>query len=603
MARIPEETLQQVLASTDIVELIGRSVKLRRAGTNWVGLCPFHNEKSPSFNVRPSTNSYHCFGCGAGGNAFRFVMEHDGLTFMEAVKRIAEAAGIRIHEEVWDANAEKDAKIRSLMIRAHQELAAWYHQLLMKSPVAEDARAYLKGRGISAAVAKNWMIGYAPPQAQLLRQWATKHQFGQQVLIDAGILAFSEERGDAYPRFRHRLMFPIRNDNGEVIAFSGRILDKDAKAAKYLNSPETPIFTKSKVLFGFDKAKRPISKAGQAIVCEGQIDTIMLHEAGFPNTVAGQGTAFTEFHAKALKRQADEIVLCYDSDNAGFKAAEKAYQILAPTGLIVKVAALPTGEDPDSLIRKEGPEAFAELLKKARDFIDYQVEVVGTRRNMEEMRERVRFGEEMAVNIRLLESPVARETAVQRVAMRLGIPEETMRKLMARAEKAGGKSTVVKAATEHPGQQLIAAQDRNALLLCQLALGDAQVLDWLRQQPHEDLLRDLPGTELLGLIWRGQFDPVDPVAVNVFLTGLDPEEEAALTQILHQSSAMGGIASAQHALGALEIARLQMLKQRLQTQLKHPKLEAEDASEIQREIMALHLELQEAQKRILKPQG
>ncbi len=388
-----------------------------------------------------------------------------------------------------------------------------------------------------------------------------------------------------------------------MIAFSGRLLVAKPNTGKYVNSPETPIFTKSKVLFGFDKAKRPISKAGQAIVCEGQIDTIMLHEAGFPNTVAGQGTAFTEFHAKALKRQADEIVLCYDSDNAGFKAAEKAYQILAPTGLIVKVAALPTGEDPDSLIRRSGPEAFAELLKQARDFIDYQVEVVGTRRNMEEMRERVRFGEEMANNIRLLESPVARETAIQRVAMRLGIPEETMRKLMTRAEKSTGRKDAAKNQSEHPGQQLIAAQDRNALLLCQLALGDAQVLDWLRQQSHEDLLRDLPGTELLGLIWRANYDPADPVAVNVFLTGLDSEEESALTMLLHQSSAMGGIPSAEHALGALEIARLQMLKQRLQTQLKHPKLDAEDAAEITREIMALHRELQDAQKRILKPQG
>lgn len=601
MAKIPEETLQQVLASTDIVDLIGRSVKLRRAGTNWVGLCPFHNEKSPSFNVRPSTNSYHCFGCGAGGNAFRFVMEHDGLTFMEAVKRLAEAAGIRIQEEVWDANAEKEAKIRSLMIRAHQDLAAWYHQLLMKSPVAEEARAYLKGRGITSAVAKNWMIGYAPPDAVSLRRWADSHRYGQEFLLDAGILKYSEERGDTYPGFRHRLMFPIRNDNGEVIAFSGRALDKNAKA-KYLNSPETPIFNKSKVLFGFDKSKRPISKAGQAIVCEGQIDTIMIFEAGFQNVVAGQGTAFTEFHAKALKRQADEILLCYDSDGAGFKAAEKAFKILAPTGLIVKVAALPTGEDPDSLIRKQGPEAFASLLKGARDFIDYQVEVVGSRSNMDEMRERVRFAEEMAQNIFLLESPVARETAIQRVAVRLGIPEDTIRKLIARAQPKAGKEKADKAASENPGQQLLASQDRNALLLCQLALADAQVLDWLRQQPHDDILRDLPGTELLGLVWQGNFDPLDPVGVNVFLTGLDHEEESALTQILHQSTSLGGVEAAQHAMSALEIARLQMQKQRLQTQLKHPSLDAEDAAEIQREIMALHRELQEAQKRILKPQ-
>jgi DNA primase len=608
MARVPEETLQQILASTDIVELIGRSVKLRRAGSNWQGLCPFHNEKSPSFNVRPSTNSYHCFGCGVGGNAFRFVMEHDGLTFMEAVKRLADAANIRIEEQVWDENAEKEAKHRTLLIRVHQEIAVWYHQLLMKSPLAESAREYLKGRGINSAVAKNWKLGYAPSNGQLLRQWATEQKFGKQALIDAGILIYSEERGDAFPRFRDRLMFPICNDNGEVIAFSGRLLEANPKMAKYLNSPETPIFSKSKVLFGFDRAKRHISKAGQAIVCEGQIDTLMLHEAGFTNAVAGQGTAFTEVHAKTLKRQADEIVLCYDSDNAGFKAGERAFQILAPTGLIIKVASLPAGEDPDSLIRKQGPEAFKALLQSAQEFLDYQVDAAASRRDMGEMRERVRFAGEMAGNIHLLESPVARETAIQRAAVRLSIPEDTMRQLVARAAKQpttrnSRDNTKTPTPGESPGKQLLASQDKNAILLTRLALADAQVLDWLRHQPHDDVLRDVPGTELLALIWRGTFDPVDTVAVTVFLTTLEPDEEAALNQLMHEARATGGMAEAEHELRALELTRLLMMKQRLQTQLKQPGIDPEHAAELQREIIALHQDIGAAQKSFMKPQS
>jgi DNA primase len=430
MPRIPEETLQQVLAATDIVDLIGRSVKLRRAGTNFLGLCPFHNEKTPSFNVRPSTNSYHCFGCGAGGNAFRFLMEHDGLTFIEAVKRLADAANIRIEEEVWDANAEQAAKERALMLRAHKELAAWYHLLLMKHKIAEQARSYLKGRGISAEVAKRWQIGYAPGSTQMLREWAAPFKFGRQMLLNAGILGAGEDGSPPYPRFRNRLMFPIRNELGEVIAFSGRLLDPEAKTAKYLNTAETPLFNKSKVLFGFDKSKRAIAKAGQAIVCEGQIDTIMVYEAGFQNVVAGQGTAFTELHARALKRHADEVILCYDSDNAGFKAAERAFQALAPFGLIIKVAALPAGEDPDSMIRNRGAEAFGALIAGSKDFIDYQIDAVGARRNLEEMGERVRFAQEMAGNIQLLESAVARNTAARRVAMRLGVPEDSLQKLI-----------------------------------------------------------------------------------------------------------------------------------------------------------------------------
>jgi DNA primase len=597
MPRIPEETLQQVLAATDIVDLVGRSVKLRRAGTNWVGLCPFHNEKSPSFNVRPSTNSYHCFGCGAGGNAFRFVMEHDGLTFMEAVKRLADSAGIRIEEEVWDANAEAIAKQRSGLIRVHQEISAWYHQLLMKHPMADAARQYLKNRGITAEVAKNWQLGYAPPNTPPLREWAMKNKVGSALLIDAGILATSEERGDAYPRFRHRLMFPIRNDNGEVIAFSGRVLEADAKAAKYLNSPETLLFNKSKVLFGFDKSKRAISKAGQAIVCEGQIDTLMVYEAGFQNVVAGQGTAFTEYHARALKRQADEIVLCYDSDNAGYKAAERAFQALAPYGLIVKVATLPKGEDPDSYIRKNGVVAFGDLVKSAKDFVDYQLASVGSRRDLTEMRERIKFAEEMAENVKLFDTPMAKETTIQRVARSLGISEEIMRKVVTKAEKNTGR-TRKEMPNERPGEKLLAAQDPTALLLCRLAIAEAEVLLWLRENGDQNILHDLSGTDLLARIWLDDYDPAVPDAFNSFLITLDRDEEAAFNQVLHMPPPPGNLADAQHALQILSITRLQQQKQRLQTQLKQPNLDPQEASDLQREIMDLHKELMEAQKSV-----
>lgn len=598
MPRIPEETLQQVLAATDIVDLVGRSVKLRRAGTNWVGLCPFHNEKSPSFNVRPSTNSYHCFGCGAGGNAFRFIMEHEGLTFMEAVKRLAEGAGIRIEEEVWDENAEAIAKQRSAMIRVHKDISAWYHQLLMKHPMADAARQYLKSRGITAEVAKNWQLGYAPPNTQPLREWAIKNKIGSALLIEAGILATSEERGDAYPRFRHRLMFPIRNDNGEVIAFSGRVLEADAKAAKYLNSPETLLFNKSKVLFGFDKSKRSISKSGQAIVCEGQIDTLMVFEAGFQNVVAGQGTAFTEFHAKALKRQADEVVLCYDSDNAGYKAAERAFQALAPFGLIVKVAMLPKGEDPDSYIRKNGIEAFGELIKEAKDFVDYQLASVGSRRDLTEMRERIKFAEEMAENVKLFDTPMAKETTIQRVARSLGISEEIMRKLVTKAAKGTSNRAKKEAVNERPGEKLLASQDQTALLLCRLAIAEPEVLLWLREHGDQNILHDLSGTELLSRIWLDDYKPGNADAFNSFLLTLDRDEEAALTQVLHMPPAPGKLSDAQHALQILSITRLQQQKQRLQTQLKQPNLDPQEASDIQREIMDLHKELTEAQRSV-----
>ncbi len=589
MGRIPEATVEQVLASTDIVELVGRYVKLRRAGTNFVGLCPFHNEKTPSFNVSPSRNSYHCFGCGAGGTAIGFMMEHDGMTFVEAVKRLADAAGIRIEEEVWDANAEKEAKIRAGLIKAHQRIAEWYHQLLLKSPVADVARQYLKGRGINAEVAKRWQLGFAPGGGDLLRRWAREQGFNENLLIAAGILA-QGEGGETYPRFRQRLMFPICNDNGEVIAFSGRLLDADAKGAKYLNSPETPIFNKSRVFFGFHKAKRAVAKAAQAIVCEGQIDLVMAYEAGFENVVAALGTAFTEHHARLLKRHADEVVLCYDSDAAGFKAAQRTFQILAPTGLIVKVAALPAGDDPDTLIRREGREAFASLIEGAQEFIDYQIAHAAAQPKFGEMTERVRFAEQMAANIRLLDNPVARSTAIQRVAVRLGIPEDDVRKRVGsgqrRADKAGGNTD---AAPSEAGK-LLQAQDRTALMLCQMAMTDAQVLHWLRGTGKVALLDDMPGTELLGLLWRSRFDAVDPAAMASFLSALEPAQAQAFVRLQYQAAPPGGMAEAEQALLALELNRLQHLVRSLQTRMKQPGIPPEQAAAMQRELLAVRKE-------------
>ena len=451
---------------------------------------------------------------------------------------------------------------------------------------------------ITAEVAKNWQLGNAPPNTQPLREWAIKNKIGSALLIEAGILATSEERGDSYPRFRHRLMFPIRNDNGEVIAFSGRVLDADAKAAKYLNSPETLLFNKSKVLFGFDKSKRGINKSGQAIVCEGQIDTLMVYEAGFQNVVAGQGTAFTEFHAKALKRQADEVVLCYDSDNAGYKAAERAFQALAPFGLIVKVAMLPKGEDPDSYIRKNGVEAFGQLIKEAKDFVDYQLASVGSRRDLTEMRERIKFAEEMAENVKLFDTPMAKETTIQRVARSLGISEEIMRKLVTKAAKGTSNRAKKEAVNERPGEKLLASQDPTALLLCRIAIAEPEILLWLREHGDQNILHDLSGTDLLSRIWLDDYDPSNADAFNSFLLTLDRDEEAALTQVLHMPPAPGKLSDAQHALQILSITRLQQQKLRLQTQLKQPNLDPQEASDIQREIMDLHKELTEAQRSV-----
>ena len=606
MSLIPEETLQQILDATDIVDLVGRHVKLRRAGTNFVGLCPFHQEKSPSFNVSPHRRSYHCFGCGAGGNAFRFMMEHAGLSFVDAVKRLAEQAGIHIQEEQYDANAEREAKVRKALIKVHAEAAEWFHTLLMRHKVAADARAYLKSRGISQQAAKDWQMGYAPPYGDLLREWALEKKFSENLLVTAGILARPEEdsgRGNqTYPRFRHRLMFPIRNDFGECIAFSGRLLDPEAKAAKYLNSPETPIFSKSKVLFGLDKSKRAIGKADRAIVCEGQIDMITAFVSGVENIVAPLGTAFTEFHARKLKQLAAEVVLCFDSDNAGYKAAERAFAILAPVGLTVKVAPLPQGEDPDSLIRGQGVDAFRSCLEQARDFFEHMMEYASTHRNLGEVRERTRVAEEMAGMVRLLDNTIARDAAIQTVARRLGIPEEDLRKLVVRAQKAAPATAAKNGATPSPAP-VLPPQDDNAAMLARCALGDESILTWLRKDGDGAILQHLSGCELLALVWKGTLTGTDPASLSAFLATLSREEESSIIRLLARPLPENAREIAEAALLRLVVAHLNNLLQMVRTQLKQHGLSGDEQTRLQERELALRKEYLDRRGQLQKFSG
>ena len=384
-------------------------------------------------------------------------------------------------------------------------------------------------------------------------------------------------------------MFPIRNDYGEVIAFSGRHVEPNQGGGKYVNSPETPLFNKSKVFFGLDKSSRAIRKANRVIVCEGQLDMITAFEHGFENIVAPLGTAFTEFHARMLKRQAEEVVLCFDSDNAGYSAAEKAFVILAPTGIIVKVAPLPQGEDPDSLIRKQGTEAFRQVLDNAKDFFDHMIDHASSGKNLADMRERTRFASGMAGMINLLDNTMARDAAIQKVSVRLGIPEPDYRRQVARTTKAGNVGTTSSSKASE-GAQAIPPQDKTATLLCQLALSDAEILDWLRSTGRQELLQSVTGTELLALIWNSTSDLSNPATLSAFLSSLSKEEESAINALLSTSRPSGGLSLAAQALEVLEVTRLQNLLQNAQSQLKQPGIDAKSIVALTSRVMELRKE-------------
>ncbi len=335
MGTIPPQTIEQIAAANDIVEVIGSYFPLKRAGASYKALCPFHQEKTPSFNVSQQRQSFHCFGCGVGGSVFRFVMDYEHLDFPSAVKKLAARAGIPVIEEGGASQADdRQHETRRTLLQLHAEAAEWFHENLLKRGWASEARDYLKKRGIDRNVAGNWQLGFAPESWDALLKWALDRGYKRAHLAQSGLVKPRDENrpdGEVYDRFRGRIMFPICNDVGEVIAFSGRVLNSETETAKYLNSPETPLFRKGNVLFGLHKTKRPLIEANSAIVCEGQLDLITLFEAGISNVVAPQGTAFTENQARILKRFVEEVVLCFDADSAGEKAAERSLDSLLQT--------------------------------------------------------------------------------------------------------------------------------------------------------------------------------------------------------------------------------------------------------------------------------
>ncbi len=375
MERISEKVVEEIRSRTDLAELVSSyGIPLKQSGSSIKACCPFHHEKTPSFNINVAKGFYHCFGCGESGDVFKFVQKQEGLTFMEAVKKLAAQCGVKVEAED-DPTAGKRARLFALMA----ELAQFYHRCLKKMKEAAPARAYLEKRELDEKVQDEFLIGYAPTGIAPILTWAEKYGFTAEELADAGVIKPSDGRpGDrGYHRFGGRLMFTVKDRQGRVVAFSGRQLVEKKNSGKYVNSPETPIFKKSNVLFGFDRAAANIAKAPhrEVIVCEGQIDTIRLHVCGFPVAVASQGTAFTEQHARMIKRVADAALLVFDDDAAGHKATIRTAALLLAEEMPVRVVSLPGGNDPDSFLRTEGPEAFQRLLDKAESIVSFQCRI------------------------------------------------------------------------------------------------------------------------------------------------------------------------------------------------------------------------------------
>lgn len=426
---------EQVRAASDIVDVIGGYLPLKRAGANFVTLCPFHKEKSPSFNVNPGKQIFHCFGCHKGGDVFRFVQDYENLTFPEAVQRLAERAHIPLEYE--DNPAAQQARgLKDSLLKLHEAVCMRWQNCLASEAAGQVARDYLAQRGVSAEAVKEFRLGAAPEAWDDTVNWAKAKGFDLALCEQAGLVLKKEETGRHYDRFRGRLMFPICDEQGRVIAFSGRVLQGDEKTAKYVNSPETLIFTKGRVLYALDKAKRAILDAGHAVVCEGQLDTIACHAAGLKHVVAPQGTALTPEHARILKRYVDEVILCFDGDKAGRNASIRSFDGLLGSGLAVRVASVPSPDDPDSYIKQHGAESFRGILNRAEGYFDFLLRHLCAESETTTDRGRMAIVRAMGEAVNKAGNAVLNDTYAQKTAQRLGVNVESIRTEFRKARRA-----------------------------------------------------------------------------------------------------------------------------------------------------------------------
>jgi DNA primase len=585
---IPSETIEQVAAANDIVEVIGTYFPLKRAGANFKALCPFHQEKTPSFHVSPQRQTFHCFGCGVGGSVFRFVMEYEHVDFPAAARKLAARAGIPIVEERAAAEEDRQHEARRTLLKLHGEAAEWFQENLLKKQFAEPAREYLKNRGIDRQVAKNWQLGFAPDNWDAFLKWALERGYSRSQLLQSGLVKPRDEDrpgNEIYDRFRNRIIFPICNDVGEVIAFSGRLLESDPQVAKYLNSPETPLFQKGRVLFGLHKTKRALIEANCAIVCEGQLDLIALFEAGIKNVVAPQGTAFTEHQARILKRFVDEVVLCFDADQAGQRAAEHSLDALLQNDLIVRVVDMPPGADPDSLIRRDGKEEFEKRVASAREFFDYWIDREVAVVDLRSLGAKMQLARKLAETVSQVRDPLMRGEVSNKMSARLGVP-------VSEFEKLTSKPRSERTSESRPAPSVTAMAPRHDIaVLCLLALRDEAARKFLLEQNWREVLQQISGAELLARILESELRPDDPVSLNSFMSQLTAEEEGLVSAWLMQKVPANAIQVAEGWWKGLIQATLRRQLEIAETRIRLPQLTTGEVVNLQKEIVDLREQL------------
>jgi DNA primase len=592
LAQISQETRIKVLEATDIVDLISSYIPVKRAGSSFKANCPFHNEKSPSFHINAQRQSFKCFGCGEGGDAFSFVMKIEGLSFVDTVRKLAAKANIPIIEEAFDANAEKNRKARGRLLDLHREAARFMHELLLTDPRAAHARNYLKSRGYNREMAARWTVGWMPDQPKQFLDWAREQKFTGLELVKSGIAIKREQGTGLYVRFGNRLMFPVANEQGDIIAFSGRQIIEDPKSGKYIYSPETELFLKSKTIFAFDRARQAIMKQKAVLICEGQLDALACHEHGINHAVATLGTACTAQHAKIFKRYTDTAILCFDADSAGYNASEKAFRELALQNIHVRCVTMPPGDDPDSYLKREGPEAFRELLDQARSFFDFKIDRAQATGGLANAQARGNTAREVAALLAFVSDAVSRDTMLNHCATRLQMSAPDLRLATSSAKKKQARDLrrdpkeVVPIVTEPT------AVDSIIVYLCQLCLQAEGAIAYLRDQYEtlHEAAQHIEGLPLLEKIISSEVTAGNAASVNNFLAGLPNSDQLALhsESSFQADQSLDPLRDAEEALSKLSEKVLNKRYAANQSALAQPGLAGDKLNQLLREATEIN---------------
>jgi DNA primase len=578
----------RVKQQADIVRVVGEYVRLKKSGQNFSGLCPFHSEKTPSFAVHPVKQIYHCFGCGVGGDVFKFVMEMEKIPFPEAIRVVAEKCGIAVPRARERTPEErKENQQRTSLVEMHREAAAFFVQQLNGTPEGKAAKAYLLDRGLDSEAVAQFGIGFAPSGGEALLG-TMKQKYPEKVLEASGLFSRDQSSGRLYDRFRRRVMFPIANESGKIVAFGGRALGDDLP--KYLNSPETPIYSKSNVLYHLDRAKESLRQRDFAVLVEGYMDAIAVARAGISNVVASCGTSLTEPQVKLLSRFTRRVVVNYDPDTAGQAATERSLTILLEQGAEVRVLALPGGKDPDSFIRAEGAAAYTKLLNEAPPYVDY---LIARARKMDLT---TAEGKLRAVNflmpyVQRIPDRILRSEWATRIAQQLRIEEPVLRESMRKA--ANDRRSEVKALPELVGRAGKPAERRLVQMLIEAEEFRSQLAQAIRA---EELHVGLETERVLAVLLEAAESGQRPDAAALAMALEDPDRrllfEIAFEAVPENES------SWEMAEDCLRILRLRKLRPRLQA-LKDKQIQGLPIDQ----VLVIQREIQELQWAIARLEG